>query len=491
MSDTSNHNGGTRRPANGSRPVRNGQRTSGAARGTTGGQQGTRRSATGASGTRSASASRSQASGTRRPSGQSANGQARRTASGGYVYDGVIGDERTVRAENVIDEQGNEQRANRSRSDKEKAKRRAAAKKKKARRRNLLILEIILLLVLLGGLFYWLKIGSAVEYNDIGPVEVNELPEQTEEALKGYTNIALFGVDNRKKNDYGKGTRSDTIIIASINNDSGEVKLLSIYRDTFLDVGSGKYQKCNAAYSKGGPEQAIAMVNRNLDLNIQDYIAVDFNALVQAVDAVGGIELDITQEEAEVMNFHSSDPNNIGYIDEIVKVVYGSKEDPSKYYVTPGHITANGVQATAYCRVRYTAGDDFKRTSRQREVLSKLVEKAKNANITTLNGLINSMYGNISSSLSVGELLAMAAEMHDYSIVDSAGFPFDHANGNVNSEAIVVPCTLESNVRKMYEYFFNDTTYVPSQTVVDHSDYIVNVTGATEASAGDYPTYEY
>lgn len=377
------------------------------------------------------------------------------------------------------------------------APRRSGGSKRKAekkRRRNLLIAEISLLVLLLVVLLVYLKLSSVVESDtnfdeEKIVAEMNEMPEETVETLKGYKNIALFGVDDRKSGQYSN--RSDTIMIASINEDTKDVKIVSVYRDTYLDVGGGNYNKCNAAYSSGGPEQSIAMLNRNLDMNITDYVAVDFYALVSAIDAVGGIELDITEEEAEIMNWHSGIPGDIGYIEEIVEVVKGPKEDPTKYFVDTGHILANGVQATAYCRIRYTAGDDFKRASRQREVLSKLIEKAKKADVKELNDLINSMYGNVKTSLSLAEMLSMAAGAKDYTLADTSGFPFDKTTGTYGGNSIVVPCTLESNVVKLYGYLFDDNEYVPSQTVKDHSDYIENYTGCTESSAQDYQDYTY
>ncbi len=118
---------------------------------------------------------------------------------------------------------------------------------------------------------------------------------------KGYTNVALFGLDSRE-NDLGKGNRSDTIIIASLNNDTKEVKLVSIYRDTLLELDDGSYNKANSAYSFGGPEGAVSLINRNLDMNIEKYVTVNFNALVDVIDAVGGLDLELTHDEVGHMN---------------------------------------------------------------------------------------------------------------------------------------------------------------------------------------------
>ena len=188
--------------------------------------------------------------------------------------------------------------------------------------------------------------------------------------IGGYTNIALFGVDSREK-ELEKSTRSDTMIIASINNQTGEVKMVSVYRDTYLDVGNGVFTKCNAAYAKGGPEQAIAMLNSNLDLNITDFVTVGFGGLTQVINDVGGITLDIQPEEIRPLNDYQ-----ISMVGTSSDGIHFTAQEGKDY--TPitqaGEQLCNGLQATAYCRIRYTAGNDFRRTQRQRTVI-KLTDR--------------------------------------------------------------------------------------------------------------------
>ena len=184
--------------------------------------------------------------------------------------------------------------------------------------------------------------------------------------LDNYTNIAIFGIDNRSSGNYESGN-SDCIMIASINDDTKEVKLVSVYRDSFLAVDDkDSLRKLNAAYAKGGPTGAVAALNKNLDLNITEYVSVDFNAVMEVVDALGGIELDITKEEASNMHI---------WIDEMNEVM-GTHGKPVS---GPGVQQVNGIQALAYCRDRMSGGDDFRRTERQRIVVGKIVEKAKNS----------------------------------------------------------------------------------------------------------------
>ena len=346
---------------------------------------------------------------------------------------------------------------------------------RRKRRRRILIIELILLLMLLGILFVWNKF-RLIQWNDIGTIGTNLLDKKTEEILKGYTTVAIFGVDNRTVGDY-EGGNSDSIMICSIDNDTKEVKLMSVFRDTYLDIGGGSFRKCNAAYSNGGPEQAIKMLNKNLDLDIQDYVAVDFKAVVDAVDAVGGIELEVLDSEVEPLNM---------YIPEIEKV---TKKKGA--HVSSGYQTLNGVQALAYCRIRYTAGDDFRRAQRQRTVLSLLVDKAKSSGPVQLNNLINAIFPEISTSLSIGQCLSLASAMADYKITENIGWPLQPRTADLGKKgSVVVPCTLYTNVSRAHEFLYKEYEYEPTDEVKAISDKIKNETGFDENDAVDYITWE-
>ena len=238
-------------------------------------------------------------------------------------------------------------------------------KTKKRRRVILLIAEIILILLLTLLLFAVVKLSKIQKTKlDMDQVAINEdLSSETMDAMSDYRTVALFGLDNRTNNSLSKG-RSDVIMLANINNKTHEVQLVSIYRDTYLDTGSGVFEKCNAAYAKGGPEQALSMLNTNLDLAITDYVTVDFSAIVECVDLLGGVEMTITDDEASLM---------LGYIQELNRLTGNTASCPS----SGGTYTLNGVQATAFARIRYGGGDDYKRTERQRAVLSAMIAKAQ------------------------------------------------------------------------------------------------------------------
>lgn len=344
-------------------------------------------------------------------------------------------------------------------------------RKKKKNKVILFAVEIIVLVALLIGLLVYFKLNKVESgIGDIDKDDVNiELDSQTAEALKGFTNIALFGLDNRQTGNYDGGN-SDTIMIASIDNDTKQVKLISVYRDTFLNVKDDTYAKINSAYAYGGPKNAIAALNKNLNLDIVNYVAVDFGAVVEAIDLLDGIELTLTDQEVQIMNDN--------YIDEINKVT-GHK---SGKLSGGGTYTVDGVQALAYCRIRYTAGDDFKRTERQRTVLTKMIEKAQGSSISTVSSLIDSMLGDISTSFTGKELLALVSSIMDYKLADTHGWPFELCTGSYGSKgSLVVATDLETNVKELHEYLFGEKNDI-SNTVTGISDYIINYTGCTTSA---------
>ena len=179
-------------------------------------------------------------------------------------------------------------------------KRQRLMRKRKKRRRRILIAELVILVLLIGGVYVGSKLGM-INFSQL-IAGTNALDEETRKLMEGYTTIAVFGVDNRSNGDYDTGN-SDVIMLANINNETKEVKLVSVYRDTAMDVdGDGTLQKCNYAYNHGGPDEAVEMLNRNLDLDIDGYVSADFYALADVVDALGGVEIDLTNEEAAIMN---------------------------------------------------------------------------------------------------------------------------------------------------------------------------------------------
>lgn len=290
-------------------------------------------------------------------------------------------------------------------------------------------------------------------------------PELTK-ITKKYWNIALFGVDAKTTNELFKGSRSDSMMIASINTETGEIKLLSVYRDTYLNTGNDKYRKCNAAYSAGGAEQAINMLNSNMDLNIKDFLTVNYKAVIQVVDGVGGVWIDIDSEELRHIN---------NYQETISKDVLGNK--PFTPVKETGYQLLNGLQATAYCRIRYTKGDDFKRAERQREVIKAIESQAKEMGVTELLSLLNDVAngGNIYTSIDLQDMIKMVKNIGNYRIVEEGGFPNENmrTTGTIGAKgSCVIPLDLYSNVKWLHEYLYGIEDYEPSKEVSSYSEVI-------------------
>ena len=366
----------------------------------------------------------------------------------------------------------------------------AALRKKKKRRqarrlrRLLLTAECIVAAVLTLVLVGLTKLDN-IDHLDLGTVAANQVSEAAKITLKGYTNIALFGIDNRSNGSFDSG-QSDVIMVCSINNDTKEIHLVSVYRDTLMDVdGNGKYRKCNYAYNHGGPKAAVEMLNRNLDLDIKDFVSVDFRAVAEAVDAVGGIDLTITDDEIDPPGHH---PGINAYIDEVADVTGRTAK-----HVQSGSQHVDGVQATAYCRLRYTASMDFGRAARQRIVLQKLFEKVKSASLKEQSALIDTLFSHISTSFTTGDLLVLAEAMKDYTIAPTAGYPFAKSTATPSNTigSVVVPCNAIDNVKKLYSVLFGDENHEVSSTVENISTDIEDLTGLSAEDAVSYdPAYE-
>ena len=273
------------------------------------------------------------------------------------------------------------------RSKKAATKKKMAAKNdsKKKRFRIVLFIVEIFVLLLMGVVLY-----GVLKVEKTGKVEIpkedivinEEVKVKEETTMRGYRNIALFGVDSTT-GALTKNTRSDSIMIASINQDTGECKLVSVYRDTYLNLSNDSYNKCNAAYAKGGPEQAINMLNMNLDMNITDFITVGFAGLSDTIDALGGVMIDVDSLEISHLTNYQ------------ICMAQDLKRDSYTPVTSTGYQLLDGLQATAYCRIRYTAGDDFKRAERQREVILAIMDKVKSASPSTLNQIANDVFGEV------------------------------------------------------------------------------------------------
>ena len=365
-----------------------------------------------------------------------------------------------------------------------KKKRKATPRQRRKRRLILFIIEIIIVAILLVGVFLMSKFNLMDRVDlDKENIRNEQLNVDTQEQLESYTDIALFGLDNRDTGNYNWGN-SDVIMIVSINNKTNELSMVSVYRDTYLDISAkgeeSKFRKANSAFNYGGAEQSLFMLNNNLDLDIDDYVAFDFEAVADAIDVLGGVEIELTSAEVKYIN---------DYIAETNDIVGGN----SSYISGPGHHTLDGVQAVAYTRIRYTAGGDFKRAERQRIVIAAALEKAKTCDLKTLNELVDVVFPEIETSMSAATMLQMVGAVMDYDLAQSYGFPFERVAINHPTRSdIVVPCTLETNVIELHKILYGDEDYEPSEKVQKFSDFIESDTGqGADDGMDDQYTLDY
>lgn len=351
------------------------------------------------------------------------------------------------------------------------------SKPRKKSKKILFILEIVVLLLFIGGLFVYGQISAKLDKIDIQETDLADQDIVTNDQapqMTGYTTYALFGLDHRSKNEKLNTENSDTIIIASINNDTKAVKLVSVYRDTLLNVKDDTYSKANSAYAFGGPTNAVSMLNTNLDLNITDYVAIDFNALVTVVDCLGGLDIPLSYAEIVHMNNYCVETSEETGKSYTPIELPDPKPEDEEVIVDTYHL--NGVQATSYCRIRYTASLDMGRTERQRRVIQMIVDKAKKAGLSTIFDIMDQVFPMVKTSVSKTEILKMIPAMIGYSIDETTGFPNDYKFAQVKG-SVIVPTTLESNVLKMHQFLYGDTSYTPTQDVLNRSAQITNIAG--------------
>jgi len=278
---------------------------------------------------------------------------------------------------------------------------------------------------------------------------------EKEEKVDKYRTIALFGLDSTI-GELTSGTRSDTIMVATIDNSTKEVHIMSVYRDTYLNLGNDTYNKCNAAYARGGAKQAINMLNMNLDLDITDFVAVGFKGVMDTVNAIGGIYIDVDSDELKhINNYQISIADNL-------KTTY-------KPLTEPGYQLVDGIQATAYCRIRQVGNNDFKRTERQREVLQAILNEAKDIDVKTLTKLAEDVFGDFYTSVDLDEIVTLLSDLGSYTLVDEGGFPTqEYRTGatlgqNVGDSVI---CTdLEAAVAELHKKIYGVEEYLVTDTV--------------------------
>ena len=370
-------------------------------------------------------------------------------------------------------------------------------KYKKMRRRKIIFgIEITVLLILSGILFVYAWINRSMDKMnqdtlDSSQIQINsEVKANTDlSQMSGTQVIALVGVDARgvEGSELAESMNSDTIILCCIDHDKQEIRMVSIMRDTWMNMAKYtdeyyEFDKANSAYNRGGPESMLSMLNTNLDFALTDYVTVNFKALADAIDVLGGLDIEMTNAECVHANNYNREVSEAQGV-EYEAIPYD--EDLGDDYSEVRHVS--GALATSYARIRYGGGDDAKRTSRQRIVINLMVQKLKQ-NPTKIPEILDKVMGNVSTSLTKNEILELGMHAVTYTMGTSFAYPFQLCYGeivvNALGEDVVIPVTLEFNVRELHEYLYPGLSYEPSAAVTEYSDYIARKSGYDEDMIG-------
>ena len=333
-------------------------------------------------------------------------------------------------------------------------------------------IALIIVLVLVLGIGGVIAAGLTVVKNtldNVGRIELDPekigINPQVDSDLRNYRNIAVLGIDARDMTN-DKDVRSDAIIVASINKETNEIKMFSVYRDTMLDLGedSPGLDKVTHGYFYGGPTKMLYALNKNLDLNIKEVVVVNWKSVADTVDALGGLDIEIQDSEIKEMNKYIQDTyNNIG----------GS----NKKIQNAGMQTLNGNQAVTYARIRKDAATgDYRRNERMKIVVNAAFEKAKKMDVKKVKKISEDILPEIKTNMSSADMMAMLLKLTSYSMTDSVGWPYEVGSWS-NNGWYGPPITLSSNVSKLHEEFFNQQDYTPTQDVQKISRRISAKTG--------------
>ena len=344
-------------------------------------------------------------------------------------------------------------------------------KKKKKKGRGLKIALIIVLILVLG-IGGVIAAGLTVVKNtldNVGRIELDPdligINPQVDSDLRNYRNIALLGIDARDMSS-DENVRSDAIIVASINKETNEIKMFSIYRDTMLDLGDNSpgLDKVTHGYFYGGPTKMLYAINKNLDLNVKEVVVVNWKSVADTVDALGGLDINIKDSEIKEMN---------KYIQDTYKNIGGSNAKIE----TAGKQTLNGNQAVTYARIRKDSVDgDYRRNERMKIVVKAAFKKAAKMDTKALKKISNEILPEIKTNMSSADMMDMVLKLNSYEMTDSVGWPYDVGEWS-HGGWYGPPVTLSSNVTKLHEQFFGQEGYTPTQDVQNISKRISAKTG--------------
>ncbi len=341
-------------------------------------------------------------------------------------------------------------------------------KKKSGRGLRIALIVTLVLVIGIGGVIVAGLTAVKSTLDNVGRVELDPdligIDPQVDSDLRNYRNIAILGIDARDMSS-DKGCRSDAMVIVSINKETNEIKMFSVYRDTYLDLGDDVgLDKVTHAYYYGGPTKALYTLNKNLDLNIKEVVVVNWKSVADAVDALGGLDIEVQESEINEMNKYISDTyHNIGGSNKKIK--------------SAGMQTLNGNQAVTYARIRKDAvTGDYRRNERMKIVVKAAFDKAKTMNVSTINKISNEILPEIKTNMASSDMMKLALKLDSYKMTESKGWPYDTRDWNAGT-FYGVPSTLSSNVTKLHADFFGQKDYTPTQTVQGISEQISARTG--------------
>lgn len=283
--------------------------------------------------------------------------------------------------------------------------------------------------------------------------------ESSEEVIvpvrTGFSTFAVFGVDARDDEHLDQWTQGDVVMLVSLNNETHEIRLCSVYRDFAVESEvNGGLGKITDSYCAYGVVHTVETLNRNLDLQIDDYVVVNWTAVADVVDALGGIDMYLTKEEATEMR---------GFVYETELVTNRSY----KVQVLPkeaGTYHLNGGQTLAVARMRKGVGDDYGRTARQRKIIELMLQKAKTMKFSQLSAVLTAVTSNIRFSFDLNELFDLMRYAAAYNIVDNAGFPFNHVTFPLPTSFVYAE-DLEKDVVSLHRFLYGDENYTPSANI--------------------------
>lgn len=259
-------------------------------------------------------------------------------------------------------------------------------------------------------------------------------------------NILLIGNDSRDKNTLG---RSDSMILVSINEQTKQIVMTSIMRDSYVYIPNVGTTRINAAYAYGGPELLMETVESNFKINIDKYVGVNFFSFMKVVDSVGGVEITVSDAEVNVLN---------NYIRELNKLE-GLPEDTDKL-TGGGTYVMNGKQALGYSRIRYVGNADYQRTERQRTVLNEIFTKVKDCNLKELQNVLDSVLPEVTTDIKEGEMFTLmldfARKYKDYDIVQCRVPADGTITDLVINGAMVLGIDLPANIEYMHKSIYGE-----------------------------------